>query len=91
MHIHTSTEPRVLSSPAFQVAMEELGILPETHASTSQVPAARPERTGRDAYLHFKKLQRQLEFLNTMEEYVVGTLPPAPSLTTERRATQLEA
>ncbi|PKI83144.1 26S proteasome regulatory subunit 6B [Malassezia vespertilionis] len=47
--------------------MEEIGIQPaHTEASTSVAPAY----NGRDAFLHFKKQQQQLEFLNTMEEYV---------------------
>ncbi|WFC94159.1 26S proteasome regulatory subunit 6B [Malassezia brasiliensis] len=53
--------------------MEEIGIVPtEPYASTSATPAATsaPERSGRDAFLYFKKLQQQLEFLNTMEDYV---------------------
>lgn len=59
--------------------MEEIGIVPtESYASTSATPAAAPttERSGRDAFLYFKKLQQQLEFLNTMEDYVVCH-PPA--------------
>lgn len=63
--------------------MEEIGIVPtESYASTSATPAAAPttERSGRDAFLYFKKLQQQLEFLNTMEDYVVCFLP----LMTER-------
>lgn len=60
--------------------MEEIGILPtDAHASTSQVPSGQSGgqpavRSGRDAYLYFKKLQQQLEFLNTMEDYVVRRL-----------------
>ena len=56
--------------------MEEIGILPaDAHASTSQVPSGQPAvRSGRDTYLYFKKLQQQLEFLNTMEDYVVRRL-----------------
>ena len=30
---------------------------------------------GGDQYVHFKKLEQQLEFLNTMEDYVVRALP----------------
>lgn len=50
--------------------MEEIGIAP---ASTSQVTAPAPSAQG-DTFVQYKKLQQQLEFLNTMEEYVVRTL-----------------
>lgn len=50
--------------------MEEIGIAP---ASTSQVAAPAPGASG-DTFVRYKKLQQQLEFLNTMEEYVVRTL-----------------
>jgi hypothetical protein len=56
--------------------MEEIGIAP---ASTSQATAPALSTQG-DTFVQYKKLQQQLEFLNTMEEYVVRTL----LLTTER-------
>ena len=48
--------------------MEEIGIAPTaTQASGSNT---RYVKNG-DVYLQYKKLQQQLEFLNTMEDYVV--------------------
>ncbi|WFD25269.1 26S proteasome regulatory subunit 6B [Malassezia nana] len=51
--------------------MEEIGIVPvETHASTSQTRGSSHVSSKEDAYHYYKELQHQLEFLNTMEEYV---------------------
>jgi len=52
--------------------MEEIGIVPtHTHASTSQLRGTIRAHGKEDVYHYYKKLQHQLEFLNTMEEYVV--------------------
>ncbi|WFD35617.1 26S proteasome regulatory subunit 6B [Malassezia cuniculi] len=48
--------------------MEEIGITPA--ASTSQTPAQPVPSGSGDTFVRYKKLQQQLEFLNTMEEYV---------------------
>lgn len=51
--------------------MEEIGIVPAgTHASSSNSRGSFSSSKPKDVYYHYKKLQRQLEFLTTMEEYV---------------------
>ncbi|KOS13272.1 rpt3-26s proteasome regulatory subunit [Malassezia pachydermatis] len=51
--------------------MEEIGILlTETRASGSSSRSSTRTKTPQDMYHYYKKLQQQLEFLNTMEEYV---------------------
>ena len=51
--------------------MEEIGIVPaDTHASSSNSRGSFSASKPKDVYYHYKKLQQQLEFLTTMEEYV---------------------
>ena len=51
--------------------MEEIGIVPAgTHASSSNSRGSFSASKPKDVYYHYKKLQQQLEFLTTMEEYV---------------------
>lgn len=51
--------------------MEEIGIVPaDTHASSSNSRGSFSASKPKDVYYHYKKLQHQLEFLTTMEEYV---------------------
>ena len=51
--------------------MEEIGIVPaDTHASSSNSRGSFSASKPKDVYYHYKKLQPQLEFLTTMEEYV---------------------
>lgn len=51
--------------------MEEIGIVPaDTHASSSNSRGSFSDSKPKDVYYHYKKLQQQLEFLTTMEEYV---------------------
>ena len=51
--------------------MEEIGIVPaDTHASSSNSRGSFGASKPKDVYYHYKKLQQQLEFLTTMEEYV---------------------
>ena len=51
--------------------MEEIGIVPAgTHASSSNSRVSFSSSKPKDVYYHYKKLQQQLEFLTTMEEYV---------------------
>ena len=51
--------------------MEEIGIVPaDTHASGSNTRGSCGAIKPKDVYYQYKKLQQQLEFLNTMEEYV---------------------
>lgn len=51
--------------------MEEIGIVPAgTHASSSNSRISFSSSKPKDVYYHYKKLQQQLEFLTTMEEYV---------------------
>lgn len=51
--------------------MEEIGIVPAgTHASSSNSRRSFSSSKPKDVYYHYKKLQQQLEFLTTMEEYV---------------------
>lgn len=51
--------------------MEEIGIVPaDTHASSSNSRGSVSASKPKDVYYHYKKLQQQLEFLTTMEEYV---------------------
>ncbi|WFD18309.1 26S proteasome regulatory subunit 6B [Malassezia caprae] len=51
--------------------MEEIGIVPtQASASTSQSRGVSRAHGKEDVYHYYKKLQHQLEFLNTMEEYV---------------------
>ena len=51
--------------------MEEIGIVPaDTHASSSNSRRSFSSSKPKDVYYHYKKLQQQLEFLTTMEEYV---------------------
>lgn len=51
--------------------MEEIGIVPaDTHASSSNSRGSFSASKPKDVYYHYKKLQQQIEFLTTMEEYV---------------------
>lgn len=72
--------------------MEEIGIVPtDAYASTSQSRGSSRTHEKEDVYHYYKKLQHQLEFLNTMEEYVVGVNLRNHADRAERRAAQPEA